>query len=114
MQKIIDTLQKFDTIIFVGGGTGGHISPIISLHKELEKNFSNKKYLWIGGKNSEEEKEAKKANIDFKGISILKLSTTKSIKIVWYPFALLKSIFDAWKILKNFQKTSQKIALFSK
>lgn len=57
MNKIKEHLKKFEKIIFVGGGTGGHISPIVSLFSVLK---NSKKILWIGGKNSEESREAKK------------------------------------------------------
>ncbi|RAL56351.1 hypothetical protein BLM37_02425 [Candidatus Gracilibacteria bacterium GN02-873] len=114
MEKILNELEKFEKIILVGGGTGGHISPIIALHSMLIKKFSSQKFLWVGGKNSEEKKEANKANIPFAGIPILKLTTTRSSKILLYPFFLLKSIFSAYKILKSEQQNTPKIAIFSK
>ena len=98
--KLIDTLSKYSTIILVGWGTGGHIQPILSLASELER----KKLLWIGWKDSNEEIEAKKANISFKGISILKLTTTRSPKILLYPFFLLLGIFDTKVILNSIIK----------
>ena len=56
-------------------------------------------FLWIGGKDSLEEKEAFKENIAFDVISTLKLSTIFSPKIILYPFILIKGIFEARKIL---------------
>lgn len=50
MEKIIHELEKYDTIVLVGGGTGGHISPIISLYKEFSSRHSHKKFFWLGGK----------------------------------------------------------------
>ena len=114
MEKIINELEKFDKIILVGGGTGGHISPIIALHSMLIQQFFHQQFLWIGGKKSEEQKEAQKSQIPFVGIPILKLTTTRSSKTLLYPFFLLKSIFSAYKILKSEQKNTPKIAIFSK
>lgn len=51
-------------IIFTGGKTAGHIYPLISLIKEF-----NKKSIFIGYKNSLEEKICKKENIEFIGIT---------------------------------------------
>ncbi|MBB1554116.1 UDP-N-acetylglucosamine--N-acetylmuramyl-(pentapeptide) pyrophosphoryl-undecaprenol N-acetylglucosamine transferase [Candidatus Gracilibacteria bacterium] len=114
MEKILNELEKFEKIILVGGGTGGHISPIIALHSMLSHQFSHQQFLWIGGKKSEEQKEAEKSQIPFVGIPILKLTTTRSSKTLLYPFFLLKSIFSAYKILKSEQKNTPKIAIFSK
>lgn len=114
MEKILNELEKFEKIILVGGGTGWHISPIIALHSMLSHQFSHQQFLWIGGKKSEEQKEAEKSQIPFVGIPILKLTTTRSSKTLLYPFFLLKSIFSAYKILKSEQKNTPKIAIFSK
>lgn len=114
MEKIIETLQKFEKIIVVWGGTGGHISPIISIFKRWKKQNFSEKILWIGGKNSEEEREAKRNCVDFRGISVLKLSTTKSPKIALYPFAFIKTFFEALKILQKEQKKHKNLCLFSK
>lgn len=43
------------TILLVGGGTGGHIIPIINLYKELEKNPKLRIYI-IGGKSAIDKK----------------------------------------------------------
>ena len=114
MEKILNELEKFEKIILVGGGTGWHISPIIALYSMLSHQFSHQQFLWIGGKKSEEQKEAEKSQIPFVGIPVLKLATTRSVKTLLYPFFLLKSIFSAYKILKSEQKNTPKIAIFSK
>ena len=94
-QKLLSTFSQHGTIILVGWGTGWHIQPILNLAEELRE----KKLLWIGGKDSNEEKEAKNANIQFESISTMKLSTTKSPKVLLYPLFLLKWIIAARKIL---------------
>lgn len=106
------SLSNYQTIILVGGWTGGHISPIVSIFEEFKNQEKN--FYWIGGKNSNEEKEAKKNNINFLAIDILKLTTTKSPKIFLYPFSLVKSIFQARKILKSIKKNSKNLVIFSK
>ena len=45
--QLSGAFEPYDGIIFVGGGTGGHISPIIALAEELSE--TSKKIFWIGG-----------------------------------------------------------------
>lgn len=91
------SFRAYKKVILVGGGTGGHVTPIVSLVKEHKD--TTIQFLWIGGRDSLEEKEAFKENIPFERISTLKLSTVFSPKIILFPFVLLKSIFEARKIL---------------
>lgn len=54
-------------ILFTGGKTAGHIYPLVSLIKEIDK-----KYLYIGYKDSLEEKICAKEKLDFIGLSFKK------------------------------------------
>lgn len=101
-QKLRDTFAKYSKIILVGWGTGGHIQPILSIAQEL----GNQDILWIGGKDSNEEKQAKENKIPFVSIPTLKLTTTKSPKIFLYPFILLRGILEARKILREISADS--------
>lgn len=105
--RLKETFSKYETIILIGWWTGWHIQPIVNVAKELK----GKEILWIGGKNSNEEEEALNAKIPFKSIYTLKLSTTKSPKVLLYPFSLLRWIMEAWIILRNWRKNS---CVFSK
>jgi len=57
-------------IILTGGGTGGHIWPLIAVAKALASDFE---VIYIGQKNSPEEQAANKNNIKFKTITAAKL-----------------------------------------
>lgn len=96
-QKLSETFAQYNKIILVGWGTGGHIQPILSIAQEL----GGHEILWIGGKDSNEEKQAKENKTPFVSIPTLKLATTKSPKILLYPFVLLQGILEARKILKK-------------
>lgn len=112
-QKLLSTLSKYIKIVFVGGGTGGHISPIVSLSKELRE----KKFSWLGWEKSEEEFTAKENSIVFEIIPTLKLKTTQSPRILLYPLVLLHGIWKARKILQTISTKDQKrdeICIFSK
>lgn len=106
--KLSETFAKYEKIIFVGGGTGGHISPIVSLASELK----NKEVVWIGWRNSQEKSTAEKEWITFLSISTLKLSTTKSPKILLYPFFLIKGVLESREILSIIRE--KQICVFSK
>ncbi len=95
MDKI--SLAKFSKICFVWGGTWGHVTPIVALvaqHREHRL-----KYMWLGGSDSFEEREAKKEKIDFFPILTLQLSSIFSPAVLLYPIVLIKWIYDARKIL---------------
>ncbi|MDD5376873.1 MAG: glycosyltransferase [Candidatus Gracilibacteria bacterium] len=129
-------------IALVGGGTGGHIMPILSLVANLEqhrekysktmqkrsnsnanrepegtvrlygeggsedlnsKNEFFHSFVWIGGKDSMEQDKADEAGIRFIPITTYKLTSTRSLGVLLYPFKLLQGIFDARKVLRNEQ-----------
>ncbi len=57
------------------------------------------KFLWIWGKDSQEEQATRENNVEFMTIPTFKISTTRSPKILLYPFVLLRWILEARKIL---------------
>ncbi len=93
------TLSKYDKIILVGWGTGGHIQPIVSLVHSLDDEVF--RYLWIGWENSQEEKTAKSENIEFQSLPTLKLATTRSWQSFLYPFYIIAGFWKARKILRS-------------
>ena len=116
-QKITSTLSKYEKIILVGWGTGGHIQPIISLVHSLD--IGTDRYIWIGWVGSTEEQAAKKENIEFQSIPTLKLATTRSCQSLLYPFFLIRGFWKARNILRNIQHSNsptlqQSTCLFSK
>ncbi len=113
-QKLITTLLKYKKIILVGWGTGWHIQPIVSLVKHIRNTHGIIDFTWIWWIDSQEEKTAKNDNIQFQSIPTLKLSTTKSFKILLYPSVLIQWILEARKKLKNLEKENNNIAVFSK
>jgi UDP-N-acetylglucosamine:LPS N-acetylglucosamine transferase len=98
------TLSKYNKIVLVGGRTGGHIQPIVSLVRSLQHSntqaIQHSQFSWIGWKNSGEEKTATSENIEFHPIPTLKLATTKSWKVLLYPLYLIVWFWRARSILK--------------
>ena len=97
--KLHEALSKYSTIIFVGWGTGGHVQPIVSVIESLKSTNLPTNLLWIWGKNSQEEQAARENNVEFMTIPTFKISTTRSPKMLLYPFVLLRWILEARKIL---------------
>lgn len=100
-QKLAETLLKYKKIILVGWGTGWHIQPIVSLVKHIQNTHEIIDFLWIWWDNSQEKKTAQVENILFQSIWTLKLSTTKSFKILLYPIVLIQWILEARKMLRS-------------
>lgn len=88
-------------IALVGGGTGGHIMPILSLITYLS--LPQESFFWMGGKSGMEQDKAHEAGIRFIPITTYKLTSTKSLGVLLYPFKLLQGVLDARKILKQEQ-----------
>jgi UDP-N-acetylglucosamine--N-acetylmuramyl-(pentapeptide) pyrophosphoryl-undecaprenol N-acetylglucosamine transferase len=107
-QKLKDTLTSYKKIFFVGGGTGGHVQPILNIIEDLREHKIDNEYIWLGGSDSQESSSAQENNIPFISIPTLKLSTTQSPKILLYPFVLLQGIFQVRKILKNTLRNAEK------
>ena len=90
-------------VIVTGGGTGGHIYPAVSIIEELKNKENNIEILYIGKKNSLEEKIIKKLGYDFKGIRAEGLPR----KINKKSFIMAKELFaglrESKKIIKEFK-----------
>ncbi len=111
-----------NTVIFAGGGTGGHIYPGLAVADELRvlaaKNSRELRICWIGNsrgmdrnivEKATEEKQAKTIDI-FYGISSGKLRRYFSVKNFFDLFRILFGFFQAFHILRR----EKPAVLFSK
>ena len=92
--------MKNKKIIIAAGGPGGHIIPAISIAKELIK--EGVQILFVGNRDSMEQKLALKHNIDFAGINVQKFYRKITLTHIKFPFKLIKSIIDSRKIIRKF------------
>ncbi len=94
-------------IIFVGGGTAGHINPALALAGYVKKNSPNSKILYVGAKGGMEEKLVSEAGFDFKSVTISGFSRKLSLESIKKNFKTLKNIiissFESRKIIKDFK-----------
>lgn len=87
-------------IIVSGGGTGGHIYPALAIAQGLKQDC-NCELLYMGAKNSMEERLAKEAGLPFAGFEARGL-TAHSLKAVADALVDLKGLGQASKIVKQF------------
>lgn len=83
------------------GGTGGHIMPALSISNELMAR--GHQVLFIGNKNSMEEKIISKNNIEFEAINVQKLYRKFTLKHILFPYKLLSSIIKVKKIYNKYK-----------
>ncbi len=88
--------------ILTTGGTGGHIFPALAVAEELRKRYPDVHIVFMGGFHGPEEKMAKEAGLDFKGLPVRGIfgRGLKSAGAVW---AMLSGINQARIFIKKFQ-----------
>jgi UDP-N-acetylglucosamine--N-acetylmuramyl-(pentapeptide) pyrophosphoryl-undecaprenol N-acetylglucosamine transferase len=88
-------------IAIAGGGTGGHISPAVSIAKEMEKLGFH--IIYIGNNKSMEERIANANNLEFYKINVQRLYRKFTLKHVLFPIKLILSIIKSIKIMSDNQ-----------
>lgn len=90
-------------IIISGGGTGGHIYPAISIANECKRRWPDCEILFVGASDRMEMEKVPAAGYEIKGLWISGIQRSLSVKNLAFPFKVLKSLYDARKIIKNFK-----------
>lgn len=91
------TTQKTQTkkpIILVGGGTGGHIFPLVAIGEELTTR--SLPFLYVGAKGGREEAIVRELGWTFEPIAAGKMRRYFSLQ------ALLQNTFDAFRTIQGF------------
>ena len=87
--------------IVAAGGTGGHIIPALSICRDLTAHGAD--ILFVGNRDSMEEKLVNEAGIEFRSINSQKFYRSFTIKHLLFPYRLFKSISDSKKIISKFK-----------
>ncbi len=90
-------------IVLTGGGTGGHAYPALSIAQELRSEFPDCELLYIGSKNSLEERLAGEAGLPFYGVTSRKIRKLASPDTVLTALALSKGFTEALGMLRRFK-----------
>ncbi|MFC1632820.1 undecaprenyldiphospho-muramoylpentapeptide beta-N-acetylglucosaminyltransferase [Patescibacteria group bacterium] len=84
-------------LLVAGGGTGGHVTPIVAVIKAFQAMDPQAEILWLGQKKSLEEKFAKNNNISFKTIPAGKVrryfSLRNIVDLIRAPFGVMSAWF---------------------
>ncbi|MBI2258890.1 MAG: undecaprenyldiphospho-muramoylpentapeptide beta-N-acetylglucosaminyltransferase [Flavobacteriia bacterium] len=96
-------MQSFNKIIISGGGTGGHIFPAIAIANQLKVKYPNIEILFIGALGKMEMEKVPQAGYPIKGLPIAGLQRKLTLSNFLLPFKLLKSLWMAFRIIKNFK-----------
>jgi len=97
-------------IVLVGGGTGGHVFPLLNLAKFLKTTYPETTFHWIGETDSIESKVTAENQIPFSPIVCGKLRRYFSIQTLLVPFQVTVGIGQSINILRREKPT----AVFSK
>ncbi len=90
-------------VIISGGGTGGHIYPGIAIAAEVMRRNASNKVLFVGALGRMEMHKVPAAGFEIKGLPIVGLQRNLSLKNLLLPFKLLKSLWLARGIIKNYR-----------
>ena len=90
-------------VILSGGGTGGHIFPAIAIANEIKNRYPNAEILFIGAQGRMEMEKVPAAGYNIIGLPILGIQRKFTFSNVIVPYKLLKSIFQAKRIIENFK-----------
>ena len=88
------------SIVMTGGGTGGHIFPVVSVvEKVIEMGVKPHEITWIGVKKGREEDEARKLGVKFVGIRPGKLRRYFSFKNFTDFFKVITSTIRSFFVM---------------
>lgn len=90
-------------LLVTGGGTGGHITPLVAVIKAVKALDSQSEFLWLGQKNSLEEKFAQANQIPFKSIPVGKLRRYFSLKNIFDFLKVPGGVLSAWFKIGKFK-----------
>jgi UDP-N-acetylglucosamine--N-acetylmuramyl-(pentapeptide) pyrophosphoryl-undecaprenol N-acetylglucosamine transferase len=90
-------------IIISGGGTGGHIFPAIAIANAIKEKHPDAEILFVGAKGKMEMEKVPAAGYKIVGLTIAGLQRRLTLKNLSFPFKVIKSIWDAKKIVKEFK-----------
>lgn len=95
--------SKSMRILIAGGGTGGHVLPVIAVIEELRARDLPHELLWVGGKTGVERDIAATNNIPFVAISTGKLRRYLSFQNLVDAMRIPVGIVSGWRQVRKFR-----------
>ena len=90
-------------VVIGGGGTGGHVFPAIAIAQALKRLDESIEILFVGALGKIEMEKVPAAGFKIIGLPSAGFQRKQLWKNITLPFKLLKCMFKAKKIIKNFQ-----------
>lgn len=101
-----EKIERTFRVAFVGGGSGGHVSPNLAIISELKKISSKKDVpidvLYIGRRKGMEKDIIEKSGIKYRGIFTGKLRRYFNWRNFTDPFLILLGFFQSISIIRKF------------
>ena len=88
-------------LLVMAGGTGGHVFPAIAVARELQQ--QGWEICWLGTKDRMEADLVPKHGIPIEFIQISGLKGKGVKALLTAPFAILRAVLQAYKIIKKFK-----------
>ena len=99
--------QKPYRILLTGGGSGGHVIPVLAvasaLKEELDKRGQKAELLFVGRRKGSEEALVEKAGIPYAAISAGKLRRYIDLQNLVDPLRIMLGFFQALWIIGSFR-----------
>lgn len=89
-------------VIIAGGGTGGHIFPAVAIGHAIKKMQPDAELLFVGANGKMEMEKVPLEGFKILGLDIAGFNRSNMLKNIFLPFKLLKSAWNARKIIKEF------------
>ena len=96
-------LNQQSRFIIAGGGTGGHIFPAVAIADSLRQHQPNCEILFVGANGRMEMEKVPQSGYKIVGLEVVGLQRSLTIKNLLFPFKLLKSLFQAFSVVRNFK-----------
>ncbi len=90
-------------VIIAGGGTGGHIFPAVAIGHALKDLQPATELLFVGALGKMEMEKVPQEGFKIVGLDIAGFNRSSLLKNIWLPFKLLKSLWAAKNILREFR-----------
>jgi UDP-N-acetylglucosamine--N-acetylmuramyl-(pentapeptide) pyrophosphoryl-undecaprenol N-acetylglucosamine transferase len=90
-------------VVLTGGGSGGHIYPLLAVAQEIKRYDPEAQFLWIGSSTGQEAEIAKQADIEFRSVPTGKMRRYFSFQNFIDIFKVPFGVASAFSILGGFK-----------
>lgn len=94
-------MKKQQTILFVGGGSGGPVAPLLAVIKEVKEKKLGYDFVFIGGKSGPERQMVESEKVEFYSIAAGKWRRYFSFLNFLTPFLVIAGFVQSIQIIKK-------------